>query len=178
MSMNYVHACNISLAHLLYERALARPPASLSIAQIGGRSYNIADPNLPPTFGSIYRLLTTLTSCAHVHIPFVPMLILAHAIEAWSLLLARFPSFAHTFGLKEVPGFLNLVQPSTMMSGGVYQYAFSTQAEKRVEDGGLGYRGLCTTLEGMCMQVKAFNAEGGRKGRKTEGVALGIPAKK
>ncbi|KAI9655374.1 MAG: hypothetical protein M1821_005521 [Bathelium mastoideum] len=178
VTLNHVHGENISLAHLLYEHTLAHPPTSMPVSQIGGRSFNISDPNAPPTCASLYRVLTTLTDCKYVAVPFVPVLILAHIIEAYTLFVFRYPFFARTFGLREPTGEISILQPAMLKSAGVHQFGFSTQAEKRVEDGGLGYRGVCTTLEGMCAEVRTFKADGKRAEWTLERTFLGIPAKK
>lgn len=106
------------------------------------------------------------------------MFILAYIIEAYSLFVIRFSGLARALRLKEPSGLIAIVQPSTLINSGVHQYASAAQAEKSVEDGGLGYRGGYTTLEGMCTQVRQFMEEGGRKAWDVEGTALGIPAKK
>jgi hypothetical protein len=66
-------------------------------------------------------------------------------------------------GLKEPTGQISMLQPSTVVSSSVFQFADDGPARKSVEDGGLGYRGVCTTLDGMVNQCRLFNLEYGRK---------------
>ncbi|KAL9090711.1 MAG: hypothetical protein Q9165_005199 [Trypethelium subeluteriae] len=178
-TQNSVSAANISLSHLLYEAALASPPPpSPTSHPPSGRAFAITDPNPPPTFNSLYHLLEVLRGCQTTHLPPVLMLLLAHAIEAYILTLHAVPSLTQVLGLREPTGLIALVQPATMNSSCIHQFASGAQAEQPVEQGGLGYRGVCTTLEGMCMQVREFELEGKGAGWDIGGTALGIPAKK
>lgn len=158
MIQNWVHAENISLAHLLYESALLSPHAS----KVSGRTYAITDPNPPPSFGDTYKVCRLCVRIKINYIPSVIILIMAYATELYCLTLARFPIFGR-LGFKEPTGPISMLQPATMVSSNVFQFANDGPARKSVEEGGLGYKGGCTTLDGLVNQCRLFNLEYGRK---------------
>lgn len=157
MMQNFVHAENISLSHLLYEAALLQNSQGT-----GGGTFVITDPNDPISFGDIYKILNQVNRCKINYIPPWLILTMAYAIETYCLILARFPILGR-MGLKEPAGNLQLLQPSTVISSNVFQYASDQPARKAVRDGGLGYKPPFTTLEGLVNQAARFNKQSGRK---------------
>ncbi|RYO91088.1 hypothetical protein DL766_003348 [Monosporascus sp. MC13-8B] len=152
---NFVSAQNISLAHLLFESALLTVPFASSPA---GRTFNISDPNPPICFRDIYNLLSTL-AVTPFHITYLPpvlMLLLSYFIEAYCLLIAQFPVLQAVF--KEPSGRLQLLQPA-VFTAATHIVVSDAAARLPVVQGGLGYQGVCTTLEGMCQQVWEWNRE-------------------
>ncbi|KAK3694047.1 hypothetical protein B0T22DRAFT_352943, partial [Podospora appendiculata] len=143
---NFVSARNISLAHLQFEAALTRKP----MPRCAGRPFLITDPGPPISFADYYNLCSLLSATYFMvaYPPPVLMLMLAHAIETYCLTLAYLPFLKTVFGLKEPAGLIENMQPSifTVCSATI---AVDAAARASVEDGGLGYRGGCTTPEGM-----------------------------
>jgi hypothetical protein len=150
-----VHAEHISLGHLLQEEALLKSPNT-----VGGKSFVISDPPPPPTFGDMYKVLMVLMGLPMTHIPPIMILLVAHAIEFYCLALAH-SDFLRKY-LPEPAGKLAFLQPSMMSSSSAHQFASDAPARRPVEEGGLGYESVCTTLEGICDQVRRYNKEVGK----------------
>lgn len=98
----------------------------------------------------------------------LPLLLVAHLIEMWSLLLVRVPFLAR-LGLREPGGPVRDLQPAIFTPAACIMVV-DGEARKAVEDGGIGFKGLCTTLEGVCDQIWRWNQEQG-------GVANGVASK-
>lgn len=103
-----------------------------------------------------------------MRLPPLPLYLIAHLIESWSLLLARAP-FLTRLGLREPRGAVRDLQPS-IFTPAAFIMVVDEEARKSVEDGGIGYKGLFTTLEGVCEQIWRWNQE-------QEGVANGLAKK-
>jgi hypothetical protein len=153
-SHSYVENC--ALAHLLYEQRLialstASPPKSLP--DISGQAFNICDPGPSPTNGDIFTTLTTLTS-GECHFPLLSptfMLLFAHIIEFYYTL----PSFFFTaLRLPRIKGNITNVQPSLYDLTQLHLIFDDSRARLSPEEGGLGYRGAWTTLEGTHKTVE------------------------
>jgi hypothetical protein len=154
----FVHTDNVALAHLLYEQALISSPSKVS-----GKKYLMTDPNPGVAFCDIYRLLAILTTFRAIEVPALPMIMLAQVIEWYTLARVTIPPLKWV--LPKVPGVLSRLQPATINVANSHQFSSNTIIEMSVEDGGLGYRGIYRTLEGMCTQTKAWNdSQTGRKG--------------
>lgn len=149
---NLVHAGHVGLGHLLFEAALLRP----EVPACAGRPFVITDPNPPPTFGDLYRLLATVakTPCRVSFVPPVPMLLLAYIVEFVDTTVSRLPGL----GFLRPRGDFAKLQP-TIFSVQTHTPASDAAARRPVADGGLGYRGVCTTLEGVCQQVVDWNRD-------------------
>lgn len=165
MIQNWVHAENISLAHLLYESALLQPSY-----KGGGRAFVISDPNPPIAFGDLYKVLNLLTGCQTVFIPPIIILIMAWIMEYYCLFVYFVGS---RFGMREPTGDLYMLQPSVLSSSTTHQHSSDMPARQSVKNGGLGYKGGCTTLEGMCHQVRVWknDTEEERRNNGGKGVA-------
>jgi len=152
---NFVHAENISLAHLLFEKALLSSHSS----KVAGRSFLITDPNPAITFGDSYALVKTLKVAPSriIRLPPVLMLLVAYCIESYCLILARFPSLRTIFPEPEASeaSYMNL-QPS-LFTICTHIIANDAEARKPMDEGGLGYKAIWTTLEGMCNEVRLWN---------------------
>jgi hypothetical protein len=153
---NFVHAENISMAHLLYEQAVLTEPST-----VGGKTFTITDPNPPPTLGDLYKVANLLAGSRITYIQPVVVLVMAYCMEYYCDVLARVPLLRRF--LSEPTGDLALARPSTIIAAGVHQFAYDQPARKSVKEGGLGYRGVCTTLEGLCNLVRQFNLERGEE---------------
>lgn len=162
---NLVSGRNVALAHLQMEAALSRP----DMPGCAGRPFNITDPNPPVAFMDVYNAITEL-SVAPASVSFPPpvlLLIVAHLVEAWCLLLARFPFLTDVLGLREPMPPLLWLQPS-VFSTSSHSIIDDSAARRRVEHGGLGYRGVCTTMEGVCEQILCWNRERAQEGLGTQ----------
>lgn len=157
---NFVHAENISLAHLLYEKALVDPRYSSKLA---GRTFQITDPNPAVTFGDSYTLIQTLkpTPIRVTTLPPVLMLLIAYCIETYCLTLARFPVLRKVFPEPQADeaAIMNL-QPS-LFTICTHVIASDAEARKPLDEGGLGYKGIWTTMEGMCDEMRLWIAKYG-----------------
>jgi hypothetical protein len=81
-------------------------------------------------------------------------LILSYPIEQYHILQSKFPKI-----LPELNGDLKIVQPALFSVSAANLIGTDAAARKPVQEGGLGYKGGNTTLEGMCMQMKIWNDE-------------------
>jgi len=153
---NRVNAQNVSLAHLQHEQAVLANAAGAS-----GRTFAIADPGAAPSFADTYNVMRVCNGVVVTQLPPVLVLAIAYALEAYALLLARFAGLA-ALGFAEVAGPLAILQPSVMTTCTAHQYCFDGPARKSVEEGGLGYRGVGTSLDGMVNQAVLYNQETGR----------------
>lgn len=85
-----------------------------------------------------------------------------------------------------MPGYpISYVQPA-VLRGSVHILIDDSVARRRVEDGGIGYTGVCNTLEGFCEEMVLWNREyeeglvgggGGVKGAKRTVEAAGVTAR-
>lgn len=160
---NIVSGRNVALAHLQMEAALARP----DIPACAGRPFAITDPNPPVAFMDAYNAIKELSE-GPVTMSFPPpvlLLVAAHLIEAWCLLLARLPLLTDVLGLREPRPPLLFLQPS-VCSVSSHSIVDDSAARRSVEHGGLGYSGVSTTLDGLCEQILCWNREKAPEGRK------------
>lgn len=65
--------------------------------------------------------------------------------------------------LPKVTGDLIQIQPSLFSISDVFCIADDERARRGVEEGGLGYRPVITTLEGMCKELVDWNEKAGAK---------------
>lgn len=144
-----MYAENVSLSHLLFESAV------LKSTKVSGRAFAITDPNPPRTFGDVYKVLSTLTPFRIQELPPVPLLVASYILEWYCIVLHKVPLLGKFFNEPAYP--LDSLKPGLFPVTSIHQVASNAQAEKSVEDSGLGYRGVVTSLEGMCWQVKQAN---------------------
>ncbi|KAJ9131737.1 NAD(P)-binding protein [Pleurostoma richardsiae] len=153
---SFVHGLNCAVAHLQFEAVLARPDSAS--APQAGRPFTVTDPNPPVTYGDLYLLLRTLTVTPFriIWLPPLPMLLLSYIIEAYSLLRVRFPVTQYI--LPEISGDIKHLKPA-LFSITTHLVANNAAASRPVDEGGIGYRGILSTLEGMCQEVLDWNRE-------------------
>ncbi|KAK4128858.1 NAD(P)-binding protein [Parathielavia appendiculata] len=180
---NFVNSRNVALAHLQFEAALALPkgnpnnanPTTTTMPACAGRTFNVTDLGPPPSFADVYCAAQTL-SATPVRVTQqnpIMLFLLAHAIEAWCLLLARLPFLTAWFGWREPSGPIHMLQPS-VFSVSCHTLVDDSLARKSVAEGGIGYRGGCTTIEGICEQILEWNRENGKEGKAVEDVGGGV----
>lgn len=151
-----MHGINCAVAHLQFESILA-DPASSSSPQ-AGRPFCVTDPGPPIYWADLYNVLSTLsvTPFRVVHIPPVPMLLLSYVVEFYNLLPARIPAVARF--LPKLPSGVVYLEPG-LFSICTHLVGNMGDACRPVGQGGLGYRGVMTTLEGMCQEMLEWNRE-------------------
>ncbi|ORY66046.1 uncharacterized protein BCR38DRAFT_339266 [Pseudomassariella vexata] len=166
---NFVHAGHVSLGHLLFEAALVNNTEKLP--PCAGKPFNITDPCPPTLFLDFYKLVeqTAETYVKVVYLQPVPMLLISYVVEIADTISGLIPGL----GWLKPTGQLALLQPP-VFSSSTHVPASDAAAQKSVEDGGLGYKGVCTTLEGICQQVAEWNRDhqgsGAAQNGKTEGL--------
>ncbi|KAK3902880.1 sterol-4-alpha-carboxylate 3-dehydrogenase, decarboxylating [Staphylotrichum tortipilum] len=157
---NFVCSRNVALAHLQFEAALAKVRKGGEVPRCAGRTFNVTDPNGPISFADSYLAATALATTGVTVQKVVPLVLflLAHVVEAWCLLLARLPFLTRWFGLREPAGPLHMLQPA-VFGVSVHTVVDDSAARRSVEEGGIGYVGGCTTMEGVCEEILAWNRE-------------------
>lgn len=173
-----VSGWNVSLAHLAFEAALAPGPVrdgmngtkSTPMPRCAGRPYVVTDNGQAIQWYDFFRAAKQLavTPMEVTKLAPLPLYLIAHLVEGWSLLLARAP-FLTRLGLHEPRGPARDLQPP-IFTPSAFIMVVDDEARKAVEDGGIGYKGLCTTLEGVCDQIWRWNQE-------QEGVENGVARK-
>jgi nucleoside-diphosphate-sugar epimerase len=166
---NWVHGANVALAELQLEAALLGPHADAGMA---GRPFLVTDPGPPPRFRDSYAALELLAKSPVkiLYPPPVLMLLMAAAIETWCTVVRR-------LGLKwepEPP--LYFLQPACF-DAAICSIIDDADARKRPAEGGIGYRGAFTTMEGVCQQIADWNRGLAKQGGEVEqkGVLEAIP---
>ncbi len=151
-----MHAINVAIAHLDFEAILASPRSSSS-AQ-AGRPFVITDPNPPITFRDMYFLVQTLavTPFRTVALPPILMVLLSYPVEWYSLALAKFPVLQRF--LPALTGDVKHLKPG-IFSICTHLVASNAVASRPVSEGGLGYSGVLTTLEGMAQELVDWNRD-------------------
>lgn len=154
---NLVHASHVSIGHLLFEAALLDHGNNQEMPGCAGRPFVITDPNPPPSFRDIYNVCETLakTNCRVQVLQPAPLLLVAYAIEFCDELARRLPA---VLGWLRPWGQVALLMPA-IFSVSTHTPATDAAAQRPVAAGGLGYRGVYTTLEGVCQQVLDWNRE-------------------
>jgi len=91
------------------------------------------------------------------------MLLISYYIEFYCLSLVRFPwltvlfkEFKNFTGYSGNESSLYNLQPP-LFSICTHLIANDAKARKPLEEGGLGYKGIWTSLEGMCHEAKMWN---------------------
>ena len=149
---NWVHAGNVGLAHLQYEAALLGPHAH----RVAARPYLVTDPGPPHLFNDYYTLVQAV-SATRFHVQYPPplaLLILAHMVEAYCVMLWRFPILTRWLSEPSEP--LAFLQPACF-DASTNCIMDDSDARKEVADGGIGYKGACGSMEGLCLQLVKWN---------------------
>ncbi|GAB1311465.1 hypothetical protein MFIFM68171_01675 [Madurella fahalii] len=153
---SFVHGSNVAVAHLDFEAVLAsRESASSPQA---GRPFVITDPNPPISYRDLYSLIETLAVTPFRISPLQPivMVLLSYPIEWYTLLRVRYPFLQKV--LPELTGEVKHLKPG-IFSICTHLVASNEVASQSAAAGGLGYRGVVTTLEGMTQEVIEWNRD-------------------
>ncbi|KAH8770806.1 hypothetical protein F5883DRAFT_50936 [Diaporthe sp. PMI_573] len=154
---SFVHGINCAIAHLQFESILAEKDSHSSTQ--AGRPYCITDPNPPIYYGDLYGLLSKLatTPFRMISLPPMPFVLVSYLVEFYTLLPFHLPSSLARL-VPPLSGDIKHLQPG-LFSICTHLVADNADAGRAVSDGGLGYRGVLTTLEGMCQELVDWNRE-------------------
>ncbi|OTA90886.1 hypothetical protein M434DRAFT_397658 [Hypoxylon sp. CO27-5] len=170
---SFVHGANVAIAHLQHEAVLWRPWSES--ARSAGRPFVVTDPNPPITYSDLYTAIETLSvhPFQTIKVPPVVMLLLAHAVEIYGDLPYKYPLLRKV--LPELKGDIRHLKPG-IFSICTHLVAFNDEAGKPVSQGGLGYTGVLTTLEGMTLEILEWNREhvNDTKNRKTYTTSISL----
>ncbi|EGR50975.1 uncharacterized protein TRIREDRAFT_57647 [Trichoderma reesei QM6a] len=157
---SWCHVQNASLAHLLYEDALLGEHAD----KVAGRPYIVTDRGTPVRFDDVYRILdvASTTGLRVSYPPPVLMLLVCYVVEWYALVVNLVPALQRWVSEPGEP--LRWVQPGVFATG-LNCLVDDGEARRGVEEGGIGYRGGCLTVEGMCDEVRGWNELVGERGR-------------
>ncbi|KAI1659678.1 NAD(P)-binding protein [Daldinia decipiens] len=155
---NFAHAGNVSLAHLLFEAALLRDEKIMP--KCAGRAFTVTDAGPPPIYDDVYKLLriTATANTAPIKVMYLQpgiMLCLAHIIE-WFDLASRTPVLEWI--VPRPKGELAKLQPA-IFTPCSHLLASNEGAGRSIDEGGIGYRPVHNTIEGVCQQVLEWNIE-------------------
>lgn len=150
---SFVHGANVAIAHLHHEAVLVAKDAPQA-----GRPFVVTDPNPPISYNDLYNAVSTLSvhPLRTITLPPVLILVLSHVVEWYYLLPHRIPCLRGI--IPEIKGRLRHLQPG-IMSICTHLVASDADAREAVDKGGLGYRGVITTIEGMVSEILEWNRE-------------------
>ncbi|KAM7195908.1 hypothetical protein V8F20_007273 [Naviculisporaceae sp. PSN 640] len=152
---SFVHGINVALAHLYLEAVLSSTKA---LPSQSGRPFIVTDPNPPITYGDLLTAVSTLATTHFRVIPLPPVLILllSHVIEWYIHLPLKYPILRKI--LPPITGDAKFLQPA-IMDICTHLVASNEKISRPVEEGGLGFKGVITTLEGMVQEIVEWNQE-------------------
>ncbi|KAJ4112450.1 hypothetical protein NW768_011608 [Fusarium equiseti] len=154
---NFAHGANVAVAHLHHEAALAKGNCPQA-----GRSFVISDIGPPITFGDLYTAVRFLSihGLRTIVLPPILMLLLSIVVEWYILLPYRLLTLKRV--LPELKGDIKALQPG-IFSICTHLVASDAEARKPVTEGGLGYSGIVTSLEGVVTEILEWNKEHSRE---------------
>lgn len=180
---NFIHVENCSLAHLCYEQRLVEQIKGSSNPDLGGQTFIVTDAGAPPTYGDVYLSLTELTDgeCQFPLLSPTAMLVFAYAVEATYLARELYISSPNPLVkalarlVPQITSDVVNVQPSLWSLMMVHLIFDDSRARLPPSQGGLGYNGPLTTLQGMCRLVEEHrksDGNGEERSRAGGGVTL------
>jgi hypothetical protein len=152
-----VHGSNVAIAHLQHEAVLLSKNHVDEIPQ-AGRPFVVTDPNPPIAYSDLYTAISTL-SVHEFHIIILPpimLYLLSYLVEFYNLLPFYVPWLSRA--IPPINGDARQLQPG-LFSICTHLIASDTQARKPVAQGGLGYEGVMTTMQGMVLEILEWNQE-------------------
>ena len=153
MVQSFVHAANVAVAHLDFENILAM--SSCCPAQ-AGRPFVMTDPNPPITYGDVYTALRALskTRLRIVRVPPAPVLVVSTVIHQYCLLVDDSPLLGHV--LPALKGSIKQLR-SPLFDITRHMFATNDNISRPRSDGGLGYTGVISTMDGIIFEVVEWN---------------------
>ncbi|KAG6333481.1 hypothetical protein ID866_5610 [Astraeus odoratus] len=159
---SYIYVENCALAHLCYEQRLLELERGGTNPDIGGQAFSVSDKGPPCTFGDVHTVLSTLDEeCTFSYYSFTLMLFLAHIIETLYISKALLAQSNSVLGravscmIPSISGDLANLQPSMFALISVHLIFDDSRARLSPSEGGLGYNGPYTTLQGLCKTADA-----------------------
>ncbi|KAI2614018.1 NAD(P)-binding protein [Hypoxylon fragiforme] len=154
---NFVHTGHVSLAHLDFEAALLKGEGEGEggeMPKCAGRPFVVTDDGPPLMFCDLYRLLTCTAGTRFVYLQPALMLVIAYVVEFFDW-ASRMPVLGWI--VPRPRGELARLQPP-IFTAATHLIASDEAARRSVEDGGIGYKPVYNSLEGICQQVLEWNA--------------------
>lgn len=121
----------------------------------------VTDPNPPIRYGDLYTAIKVLSRHTFMILPLPPvlMLLMSHAIELYSdLPFLPFPLSILGRLLPPLRGDARHLKPG-IFSITTHLVGSNSEISRPVSEGGLGYQGVMTTLEGMALEILEWNRE-------------------
>ncbi|KAF4124083.1 Nucleoside-diphosphate-sugar epimerase [Geosmithia morbida] len=150
---SWVSSANVALAHVQLESAMLGE----HVDSVAGRPFVVTDDG-PPIICSDYYALLSATSRTGFEVTRPPPLLflsMFYVIEAWAILSTRFPgTLGRLLGEPGPP--IDVLQPGTAAAA-INSIIHDHEARMPVGQGGMGYRPVCTTVEGICAVVAQWN---------------------
>ncbi|EIW77217.1 NAD(P)-binding protein [Coniophora puteana RWD-64-598 SS2] len=191
---SFVYIENCALAHLQYEACLlassADAPSSSGSASpsrpdVGGQAFTITDAGPPMTYGDAYTALNTLDpETVFPRMSSTAMLLLAQLFEAIYLTRAFLtapsaPPLVRALARALVPdldGDVVNLQPPLFALTSVHLVFDDSRARRAPEQGGIGYSGPYTSLQGLCRTAEDYFKAGqnGEERSMSGGVSFGF----
>ncbi|KAI1798025.1 NAD(P)-binding protein [Ganoderma leucocontextum] len=168
---SFIHVENCSVAHLAYEQRLIELERGSTNPNpdIGGQAFCIADAGPPVTYGEVYRGITELSKGEVTFTPLSATVMLAFAmvVECYylarhALLRAPAPFSALAKLVPALNGGIVFLQPSMWSLTQVHLIFDDSRARAPPAEGGLGYNGHVTTLQGICKGVAEYQKTGSK----------------
>lgn len=163
---HFISVENCSLAHLCYEQRLVELVGGTMNPDIGGRSFIVTDGGPPIAYSDCYKVVEVL-SVEKIKFQVLSsslMLLFAHIIQAYYLTTHFLSESPNTFLraastlLPRLPSLIVSLQPSLWNLTNVHLIFDSSNARARPEVGGLGYKPVWTSLEGLCQLVLDYHS--------------------
>jgi hypothetical protein len=169
MVQNFNFVENCSLAHMCYEERLIELSRGSANPDISGQAFNVADPGGPVTFGDVYKVLETLDDETSFPILSPTAMLLVAQILEFIYLSRYFLSMSSSRLLRaiswlfpNITGDIVNLQPSLFNLTQLHLIFDDSRARLSPAEGGLGYHGAFTTLEGLCKTVEEHQKADGR----------------
>ncbi|KAI0777240.1 NAD-P-binding protein [Trametes elegans] len=166
---SFIYVENCSAAHLNYEQRLIEAQRGSTHPDVGGQAFCVADAGPPATYGEVYDALAQLTNgvCTFHSLSPTAMLGIATLVEAYylarhALMRAPAPLSALARLVPPLGGEVVFLQPSVFALTQVHLIFDDSRARAPPAEGGLGYNGHVTTLQGTCKVVAEHERTGGK----------------
>ncbi|KAH8668932.1 hypothetical protein BX600DRAFT_510984 [Xylariales sp. PMI_506] len=150
---NFVHGVNVAAAHLQHEAVLAKGNSAQA-----GRPWVVTDPNPAVRYGDVYGAVQALSihGLKLLKVQPVPLVLLSHVLEWYSLLPHRFPFLRAV--APPLTGDIRYMKPG-LFSICTHILGSNDDISRPVAEGGLGFRAVVTSLDGMVGQILEWNRE-------------------
>lgn len=156
---NWVATINVAQAHMKLEESLLGE----HVDKVAGKPFVITDDGPPITTSDYYQVLSSTSTLGFTAVRPPPVLFLTafYIIEWWAILSAKYAFVKRLIGEPKEP--IDILQPGTAASG-ITSILDDSKARKSPQDGGIGYKPVCDTIEGLCKLVGEWNESVVREG--------------